>query len=559
MFLRNDGQHRHTETVFHSNLPETKIPEKTFLRMSLIAANFFFGHVHPTHPPQDGIRKKRKRDTHMSAKVLRRQLRYLNKASRRVGKASARLDAGFTTDMLPTNQMLESAMAHTLAHNKDGRTMLDFTRHFLHSNLLSLASPVGQWDPYDVKPQVFALDTFIALPVFTSVGYLQHFCSAFSFTVRDPSGNLWACPSVPKIEWPASRNESKSESTATEEPTTNSNSSASTAASSSTVQHEGDAAANLYSFLNDEEVVSGNPAENEKSDRRKRDEKKKKPIKGGTKKRKATTSTDDDKKRADKQADRNSDAEHFWGKVSRVPTFGIKKATPLPCFGPFIRPYFVGYFADVETLLSSTSIVPEKVDVVLNPQSPLELVLARDMTDKVLHRRTLIKLCYEQVEKEVRGEFHRYFAANCPEVKCAYSVCMPEQVSDLMPKNEIPYRILLAVESLDFQLTWQKIRAAKHSGQLLGHSSLTIIPYGEATDVGKGMLTVFYAKRAAGRRADRSDGDRFGVFGAAGPVATVDMHHDASSFYHDPSNTYTEAHSVFTDMLKYSPPDLSRE
>ena len=165
----------------------------------------------------------------------------------------------------------------------------------------------------------------------------------------------------------------------------------------------------------------------------------------------------------------------------------------------------------------------------------------------------------EQVEKEVRGEFHRYFAANCPEVKCAYSVCMPEQVSDLMPKNEIPYRILMAVESLDFQLTWQKIRAAKHSGQLLGHSSLTIIPYGEATDVGKGMLTVFYAKRAAGRRADRSDGDRFGVFGAAGPVATVDMHHDASSFYHDPSNTYTEAHSVFTDMLKYSPPDLSRE
>lgn len=97
--------------------------------------------------------------------------------------------------LLPSNDALDSAAAWTLSEHRDPRTELEFTRHLLHSVLLSLASPIDEvWDPYDVKPQVFALDSFLALPVFTNVKYLRLFCSRFGITVRDPSGVLWAKP-----------------------------------------------------------------------------------------------------------------------------------------------------------------------------------------------------------------------------------------------------------------------------------------------------------------------------------------------------------------------------
>jgi hypothetical protein len=488
----------------------------------------------------------------MSAKVLRRQLRYLNKTSRRVRQASERLDKGFSLDMLPSNPMLESAIAHSLAY-KDGRTTLEFTRHLLSSNLLSLASPVGPWDPYDVKPQVFALDTFIALPVFTSVGYLQHFCSSFNFTVRDPSGNLWASPLIPKLEWPKaamktgkpSEGDEKNEG---EERKDDASSSASLNADS------------LYEMMADDTPINtAAPTTGTKKKSRKKGNSKSGRVRLKT--RSFADDDDDDTERRRKEG--TAAAAAFWNRVSSVPSFGIKKATPLPCFGAFTRPYFVGYFGDVETLLSSTSIVPEKVDVVLNPQSPLELVLARDMTDRVLHRRPLMHLCYQQVERELRGEFHRFFANSCREVTRAYSVCMPEQVSDLTPKNEIPWRILMALESRDFQLTWEKISAAKRSGHLLGHVSLTIIPFDEATNVAKEMMSVFYDRTSSavvGTHIKPIEAHpTLGVFTSVGPTATVSVDHDADSFYHDPTNAYTEPHSVFADLLKFSPPDLQRE
>lgn len=40
-------------------------------------------------------------------------------------------------------------------------------------------------------------------------------------------------------------------------------------------------------------------------------------------------------------------------------------------FGTPIRPYFVGYFADIDTLLQNATIVPAKVDIIVNPCSPL--------------------------------------------------------------------------------------------------------------------------------------------------------------------------------------------
>lgn len=97
--------------------------------------------------------------------------------------------------ILPSNDALDSAAAWTLSEYRDPRTELEFTRHLLHSVLISLASPIDEaWDPYDVKPQVFALDKFIALPVFTNLKYLRLFCGRFGITVRDPSGVLWAKP-----------------------------------------------------------------------------------------------------------------------------------------------------------------------------------------------------------------------------------------------------------------------------------------------------------------------------------------------------------------------------
>lgn len=554
--------------------------------------------------------------------------------------------------VLPSNDALDSAAAWTLSEHRDPRTELEFTRHLLHSVLLSLASPIeAVWDPFDVKPQVFAMDDFMVLPVFTSLRYLRLFCARFGVTVRDPSGVLWAKPmaeedgepkegrkkmylenSPPPPSSSLSPEEGLSEGCIREEEVqenggmekkdgaSSSSSSPSprgrmathsthasplcaspphhdatgaspfcyrvpasflppspvSLSSSSSPPHTGGSgkgASGLPSALppekKKEETASPYPfaisaeklfetmglvereEEEEKTEKmepesaeerrtageaeephergkRKRERtpttvcgvpgregdqihqrttstahshnntihhKKRRPWNGGRRRRSRKRGLDTSKsirsrpdadpravrkKRKKRKAREGEEGEthppkdhphhpkdprqeeegreeeaarraeqaqrqaQYTAHLSTIQPFRVQQARPLPTFGkPFLRSFCIGYFADVHTLLHNASILSSKVDIVLNPGSPIELVLARERTDRVLHGRDgstrcvqagevesgggghgLLHAAYLRVEQVLRREFHTFFQHCCPEVLQARTACV---------------------------------------------------------------------------------------------------------------------------------------
>lgn len=98
------------------------------------------------------------------------------------------------TSLLPKNEELEAAAAYLIVTRQDPRASLEFIRRLVKSTVLSLAAPVGPWDPYDVKPQVFAFGRGVGLPIFSSLPYLRTFCARHRLTVKDPFGRAWAGP-----------------------------------------------------------------------------------------------------------------------------------------------------------------------------------------------------------------------------------------------------------------------------------------------------------------------------------------------------------------------------
>lgn len=390
--------------------------------------------------------------------------RYLKKLARAHAKLEKQTQEGFSLDYLPTNDKLDSVISLSIFNKKDARSMLAFTQHLLKSTLLSLASPVGPWDPYDVKPQIFALDTNIALPVFTHVKHLQTFCHKFSFAVRDPTGNLWS---------------------------------------------------------------DGSPV-----------------LTASTRNRKASPQG------ADPSSEREK--EQFWDALSSSHALNIKQATPLPMFGPFIRPFFVGYFADIETLLSNASIAPEKVDIVLNPSTPIEMVLAREATDRVLQRDSLILKAFQELEKEIRSEFYRCLSIHCPEVISASSACVAKAHNSELYKNYIDYELVVVIKSLNMERTWQALEYAKHRGQLIGHASLVILPEEAAAPHAKAAATVFYVANehtSVLHVTSTIKSSNMGVMVPKGPTATIRIGSNPDSYYSDPATFFTEPHAVYTHQF----------
>jgi len=309
--------------------------------------------------------------------------------------------------------------------------------------VFSLGSPVTPtWDPLDVKPQVFALDSWLGLPVFSSLHHLQLFCNRFSIPVRDPSGVVWATGRVEdasdatsasppsaavaapegKEVIPASapevvnheRNRLEKEAPAEagerrgkDEPVTERNGS-------------GDAEW-LYDVMSGEvappESYSAK-TESPGGERLRRRAGREKKVKTRRRRRR-------DKRRAAAAARENAEfspppPSYNATQMSSIPHFDIKQARPLPTFEmPFRHPFCVGYFADFHTLLHNCSILPPSVDVILNPASPIEVVLAREHTDQFLHYRLVLREAFQRVERVLQAEFAGFLAAHCPEVKAA--------------------------------------------------------------------------------------------------------------------------------------------
>ncbi|ORC90172.1 uncharacterized protein TM35_000092220 [Trypanosoma theileri] len=519
---------------------------------------------------------------------------------------------GVRVEWLPRNDALESAIALAISENRDARTELEFTRHFLQGSFLSLASPVGPWDPYDTKPQVFALGKYIALPVFTSLAYLRLFCKQFRFTVRDPSGILWAdgpadaaeeertgaqrcnappLPDVSKSEW-WERYVKQQQLSATplivaKEP-----------AYEQEVhmkENSFNSVNNQSSILNADDLfqeVELTPQENVDTSNKEEGICKKKKLKklvrrtkrikkglakkfkykmknknskiiGGnnrgsgkikiskrnSKKRDSQEANKEEVSPEENAANNHSDLhEAFWAKVSATAPFRIAQATPLPVFGPLLRPFFVGYFADIDTLLHNASIVPDKVDIVLNPCSAIEFVLAREATNRILQKDQLLLLAYQRVEKELRGEFHRFLHYFAPEVAWARSSCVPSPVPG--KPDEVKYELVILLQSDDFGKTFSSLRAAKARCLLMGHADLDVLPWEGAAPYVREASTLFYERTSLDDGICRGEERALGVFEQRGPVETINVAQSADSFYHDPTAAYTEGHAVFTEELR---------
>lgn len=438
---------------------------------------------------------------------LRAHLRRLAAKTKRVLKANRRVNQ-FDPSLLPVNSELEHAIAEALYYKQNASSMLTFTKAVTNATMLSLASPVGAWDPYDIKPQVFAVNTFIALPVFTSLGYLQRFCQRFQFAVRDPGGNLWS-DGAEKID--------VLESTAAQKRTSPK---APTSRTDIVSELSADA---LFDVLGDDKIQ-------------------RQPSKVPKMKKKTLS-----KKRVHQQKQDHGTPADFWSRVESVSTFSITKATPLPLFGPPKRNYFVGYFADTETLLRNASIVPQKVDIILNPGSVLELALAREATDKVLHRDELILRAFRNLETSLRSEFHRFFLAR-PEVAWASSACIAKAHSSELYHNHIDYQIVIVVRSDNVKETWSALAAAKLRGKLTGHSSLEVLPEEAAAPHAVQASTVFFSRQETTRRLDSP-------FGCMVPVGKTHLNTigvTTDSFFSDPTNFHTEAESVYLNTQKQS-------
>jgi hypothetical protein len=701
---------------------------------------------HTNRVAEDQLRERRR---------LHKLLRDTKHNTHTYGSSSSDEATARAIHLLPRNDALEAAMALSISENRDARTELELVRQLINSTLLSLASPVDpKWDPYDVKPQVFALNTYIALPVFTSIHYLRLFCQRFGFVVRDPSGVLWAAGAasstgddsvriagllpdgVVQSEWWHHRHVAKqmhmaevqtaekdsvdadacntyfgvhktrSRSAITVrdaavrggpsvcEPTVSPAAVQTTALTHSTQQilessitplaamqdtpplQDSTApvmdATSLFDAMMMEGVGeasaatparegsptprvkktrepalpswSGTPPKGQRGNcrggrvrrRRKRKLRFEKSRRAGrdgstcvaashagpTEPDEAAQGQQQQQRRKREAVDDEEDAAKaaYWQTVARTAPFGLKQATPLPTFGPFVRPFLIGYFADISTLLHNAAIVPEKVDIVVNPGSPIEFVLARAATDRVLHKEQLLHLAYLKVEKELQREFSAFFARYCPEVLYAASACVPlpmngaeveagrraasssssSSISNPLQdyrertrllreaeyRNGVSYELTILIQSTSLEETFMKIQQAKHQSMLMGHSDLDVLPEAAAAPHVREMAQPFYdgaseqekritlqsiASHATGKDAcatdEGSEGPdlgfcertnsaaergkaRMGVFELRGAPHTINVAQSADSYYHDPTNAYTEAHAVFTEELK---------
>ena len=411
---------------------------------------------------------------------LRKQLRYLKSQEKRLKDTIYGLKEEKPIDFLPKNEELEHSLAIYLKSNRDSRANLHLVRQFVHSPFISTASPVGPFDPLNIKPQIFSMDKYFALPIFTSLNYLQQFCRRFQFSVRDPSGELWADWRVP------------------------------------------DAA-----LLTPTNRYGSNPLV---------------PFDA-----KAAEGADSASEPVTKKED-----EH----LATLERFNFSRCVPLPIFGPLVKPYLYGYFADIETLLHNINTIDEKVDVIVNPASALEFAISRDVTNSIVKKERVLQEPYNAVERDVRAELAIFFEKHCEEVIAAKSVCAPHHHSPTQTYLiDVEYDIVVLIHSVNFDATMSKLSEAKKHGLVIGHATLHFLNIERAPGHYVEAASLFFENRAFPTMSSREGlglsqpPKAAGTLGAFKPMARGMSRRIAtdvkpSSYFADRSLRYTEPHAV---------------
>jgi hypothetical protein len=392
-------------------------------------------------------------------------------------------------DAFPGNPELERALADFHASNRDPRPRLDVVRSIYSSVVFSIASPVGAWDALDLKPQPFALGQYLALPVFSSLPYLQSFCHRFGHSVRGPNGALWGSPDAPGV-----------------------------------------APKRLH--------AAARPSAAKRKSKQKKGTARKKQQQADAASRRAAQ--DEGHRRELGALDAAADVERF----------DFSAAVPLPVHGPFDHPFLFGYFGAAATVLENSHGIPGDVDLVLNPASPLELVLGSETTRYLLRRDGIIERCMRDVDRVVRAELARFFQRHCPEVMAARSVIYPRPGPPDAPPEQTQFDLVVAVRSQDFAATMQRLSHAKATGDLVGHDSMSLVPHTQLPAHMDAGSSVFYDVEA--RWADQLA--RRGGSGSGGlqPMVPDETHLVDSQGtgwggpLGDIGMAYTEAHAVFT-------------
>ena len=213
--------------------------------------------------------------------------------------------------------------------------------------------------------------------------------------------------------------------------------------------------------------------------------------------------------------------EKLWAALEATPK-SLRRSTsvtPLITYGPFIRPYFVGYYADFRTLLHNASIVPRMVDIIVNPGSPMETIISRSAATEAVTNQSLLRAAYARVEHQLRAEFHNFFLLYCNKqrkgssssssstagtalVQSAASYCMAQPAPESTKEEDTLYDIVIIVDCEDFERLTRQLRKAKQRGILKGHSSLHVVPAHDCPEFMLEGATTFFTCEPEQRRAE---------------------------------------------------------
>ena len=447
-----------------------------------------------------------------SARDLRQQLRALKAKERMVRKvarqmresgklgangddpatAAARATNLLPKEALPRNNGLEEGLMNFHATHRDPRARLTVLRHLLSATILSVASPVGPWDPLDLKPQPFALGRYVGLPLFTSLPYLQTFCHQFGHTVRGPDGALWGSPNgvAPTRIGPGSVKKTSKKKRSTSAPA-------------------------------DTKRI---PSYNSPAEQQARFEAEARRL----------------------QEERRESAKQ---KSERIQRFEFDTAIALPVYGAFDKPYLYGYYGDTQTMLQNASMVPEKVEIVINPASPLELVLGRETAAALANPETIIQEAMRDVHMAVRSELSQFFATHCPEVVSARSALMPKPAPFGSSPEHVEHELVVVVQTPRFADTMARLSQGKLDGLVEGHESMAIVSSREVPEHIDAVSTAFYRARDSSASAKMArEGGSPGMVKLGQSLVLDSEPTGWGGKLGDPTMGYLESHSIFSQQ-----------